>query len=301
MKNNNRPLVSIIVPSYNSEKTIIETLDSIKAQDYEPFEVIISDDASIDNTVQVCRSWLENNPNYLRIVTLLTSNTNVGTCKNLNRAINHSKGDWIKAIAADDRLLPNCLKDDVKFITQHPDTDLLFTDSKGFGNNEIAVNCKWVGDSSRYFNRLNAKQFKLVLLQKNFLSAPSAFIKMETFKELGGFDENFKLVEDWPFWLKALDQGKVMKYMPTLTVEYRLSETSVSNNFQNSTFMHDRHELWMLTLNYMRKISFFSNIYVSSLLRLSKNSNLLNRLIHSLNVFNPFYWEIKKARKFLDS
>ncbi len=300
MKESFKPLVSIIVPTYNSGETIIETLDSIKSQRYDYFEVIICDDASKDNTIQKCQSWIEKNQIISQRTQFLVSESNLGTCKNLNNAIRHAKGDWIKIIAGDDHLLPNCLEDNIKYITENPETELLFTHSRGFGNEAIAQKCKWVGDSSRFFEELSPKQFQIALLSNNFLSAPSAFIKMKVYKELDGFDESYKLIEDWPFWIKAMDYGKTMKYLKITTVEYRLNENSVSNNFNNPTFMKDRKKVGLMALDHMRKISFLANLYVSSLLRYQNNPNGFNRFVHSLNVLNPFYRKLKKVRKILD-
>ena len=294
------PLVSVIVPSYNSAETICETLNSIKAQTYQHFEVIICDDASTDKTVQSCRAWLDENHGIAKITRLLVGEENVGTCKNLNNAIRLAHGDWIKIIAADDRLLPNCLEDDVNFITLHPDTEILFTSYRGFGDMRNIEKRKCIGDRSKFFQTLSPRHFKMVLFTKNFLSAPSALIKTALNKEFGGFDESFRLIEDWPFWMKAVDQGKVMRYLPKETVEYRLSDKSVSNNFHNPMLVADKKRAGRMSLDYMRKISFLSKVYVGTLLRIQKKPTICNRALHSLNVFNPFYWELRSLRKLLD-
>ena len=294
------PLVSVIVPAYNSSDTIIETLDSIREQTYKHFEVIICDDASKDSTVQTCQSWLERNSVFSIFFKLLTSKENAGTCKNLNNAISQAHGAWIKIIAADDHLLPNCLQDNVNFIARHPDTDLLFSTARPIGLQERNEKREWVGDRGKLFYTLNKRQFKIALLCKNFLTAASAFIKMELFKEMGGFDENLVLVEDWPFWMKVVDRGHVLRYMPAETVEYRLSDVSVSHNFHNPVFMSDRKKAWHLSLGYMSKISLFSKIYVKSMLRLDEKPNVFNHFLHALNVVNPFYWEVRRARKNLN-
>ena len=67
MTKNNNPLVSIIVITYNSAKFVLETLESAKAQTYQNIELIISDDGSTDNTVQICREWLKNNEEQGRL------------------------------------------------------------------------------------------------------------------------------------------------------------------------------------------------------------------------------------------
>lgn len=83
----NNILVSCTVLSYNSAKTILETLESIKAQTYQNIELIVSDDCSKDNTVELCRQWIAVNKNRFVRVVLLTVKENTGVCANGNRAI----------------------------------------------------------------------------------------------------------------------------------------------------------------------------------------------------------------------
>lgn len=79
-------LVSIPVITYNSAKTVIETLDSIKAQTYPNIELIISDDCSTDDTVQLCREWIEKNGERFERTELISVTKNTGVSGNNNRA-----------------------------------------------------------------------------------------------------------------------------------------------------------------------------------------------------------------------
>ena len=130
------PLVSIAVVTYNSSKTVLETLDSIKEQTYPNIELIISDDCSKDNTVELCRGWVEKNKGRFVRVEILTVETNTGVSANFNRADAASRGEWGKPIAGDDLLLPNAIQEYVNYIIVHPDVVYVFANGKCFGSNE---------------------------------------------------------------------------------------------------------------------------------------------------------------------
>jgi len=87
MTKKNNPLVSIIVITYNSAKFVLETLESAKAQTYQNIELIISDDGSTDNTVQICREWLKNNKESFVNTELITVEKNTGIPANCNRGV----------------------------------------------------------------------------------------------------------------------------------------------------------------------------------------------------------------------
>ena len=104
-----QPLVSIIVITYNSSKYVLETLESAKAQTYQNIELIVSDDCSIDNTVEICREWIENNKERFVRTELITAEKNTGIPANCNRGVKAAQGEWVKLIAGDDILYNNCI------------------------------------------------------------------------------------------------------------------------------------------------------------------------------------------------
>ena len=106
----NTMLVSVYVVTYNSAEYVIETLNSVYNQTYNNIELIITDDASTDNTIELCKRWLNNHQDRFSDVQLVTSTINTGISANCNRAVKVAKGYWLKGIAGDDILLPNCVK-----------------------------------------------------------------------------------------------------------------------------------------------------------------------------------------------
>ncbi|PMB24596.1 hypothetical protein CEN47_17710, partial [Fischerella thermalis CCMEE 5319] len=111
------PLVSIIVITYNSAKYVLETLESAKAQTYQNIELIVSDDGSTDETVEICRKWIEENKERFVKTELITVPANTGIPANCNRGVKAAKGEWVKLIAGDDILSDFCIERNISFST----------------------------------------------------------------------------------------------------------------------------------------------------------------------------------------
>ena len=135
-RDNHLPLVSIPVITYNSSKTILDTLDSIKMQTYDNIELIISDDASSDNTVSICKEWISKNQSRFVRVELIEGRLNVGISANANRAADVCKGIWIKGIAGDDILFPDSIGKYIKYVQNHPSAVYVFAKIKAFGGSK---------------------------------------------------------------------------------------------------------------------------------------------------------------------
>lgn len=132
---NSFPLVTIGVLTYNSEKYVIETLESIKSQTYLNIELIISDDCSCDYTVDRCSEWIEKNRGYFVNVLILTVKTNTGTAGNCNRVLAKSNGKWLKFLGADDLLSPSAIENYVRYVTQNSNVYACFAEDIHFVGN----------------------------------------------------------------------------------------------------------------------------------------------------------------------
>ncbi len=100
------PLVSIITPTFNSQDFLAQTIDSILDQSYKNWELILIDDASTDNTVNLIKDYISKHSN----ISLIQNNTNQGAGVSRNKGINAAKGDFIAFLDADDLWLPNKLE-----------------------------------------------------------------------------------------------------------------------------------------------------------------------------------------------
>lgn len=234
MKEFNIPLVSVPVVTYNSSKTVIETLDSIYNQTYPNIELIVSDDCSTDNTVEICRQWIEQHKERFVRVELLTAEKNTGVAGNGNRAEAACRGEWCKGIAGDDILMPNCIDDCVDYVSNHPDTIYLFGRCRAFGaSNERCREIDNLFDYS-FFEKSQEVQLKR-LIEGNCLPATAVFYHTERAKAIGVTnDERIPMIEDWPKWINLIKAGVRFDFIDKVIVLYRISETSLSTGHAKS-------------------------------------------------------------------
>lgn len=221
----NLPLVSCTVLSYNSAGTIEETLDSVKNQTYSNLELIISDDCSTDSTVEIAKAWLENNKGRFARVVLLTTSKNTGVCENCNRALAACHGEWQKGIAADDILLPNCIENFVDFVKENKDA--MWVSSYIRSYNETFEENNLIGSKQCSFRPLydmNVEQQLKKLAQRNMINACSLFYNTNTKKEVGGYDSTYGF-EDYPLYLKLLENGNKCFFLEKETVAYRIHQS----------------------------------------------------------------------------
>lgn len=226
-----KALVSVPVITYNSAQTIIETLDSIKMQTYPYIELIISDDCSMDNTVDMCREWLEKNRGRFARTELLTVEKNTGVSGNCNRAGAACKGEWVKGIAGDDIMLPNCIQDCMEYVAEHPETVYLFGKCKAFGaENERCKEIDALFDYS-FFGLSPEQQLHRLIFVGNCIPATAVFINRKGDVQTGVTnDERIPHMEDWPKWINLIKAGVKLHFVDKVLVKYRVSETSLSTS-----------------------------------------------------------------------
>ena len=224
------PLVSVAVVTYNSSKTVLETLDSIYNQTYPNLELIVSDDCSTDDTVEICREWIEAHKDRFVRTELLTVEKNTGVSANMNRGADACKGEWVKDIAGDDVLLPDCVETYVEYVREHPEAVCVFSDVEVFGSNEEerAYYEDLFSIEETFFAWPVNKQYDYLTLVGCHIPAATAFYNREKFIELGvRNDERIPFQEDRPKWINLLKRGVRFDYINKVTVKYRLSDSSL--------------------------------------------------------------------------
>lgn len=233
-----QPLVSIIVITYNSSKYVLETLESAKAQTYQNIELIVSDDCSTDNTVEICREWIEKNKERFVRTELITAEKNTGIPANCNRGVKAAQGEWVKLIAGDDTLKKEAIKNYINFISIHPECTLVHSSIEIYENIIKDENKQQMEIHSILTEKLNANtQFELLSLE-NLIYAPSVIIKKNLLEKLGGFDESIPLCEDWPFWLKATKNGFKFYYLDIPCANYRIHDSSTYSSTMNKNIFN---------------------------------------------------------------
>lgn len=293
-----QPLVSIIVVTYNSSKSVLETLESISAQTYQNIELIVSDDYSTDNTIEICKKWTGENETRFSRILIITTPKNTGTPANCNRGLNAANGDWLKFIAADDALLPDCIKDNLQFIETDPEIKIVQSECevyKGFFNSENFICNSDLKLIPLYKEGISANEQYQILLKRNCVLAAAVFVKKSTILDLGGYDEDFHLIEDLPMWLKITKDNIKIHLLNKPTVKYRLSDNSVMKD--GMPYIPERYAKEMLYfIKKYKKERAVGNIYhYSSLLGI----NLIIKLNRkNMNNNSKTSWYLFKLANF---
>ena len=282
----NSPLVSVVVLTYNSSVTVIETLDSIKKQNYPNIELVITDDCSKDDTVNVVRNWLAKNGDSFVNFQLVTATTNTGVSGNLNRGIAESHGMWVKIIAGDDLLLPECVSDNVECTNKNMEVQAVFSRAHFFGDPAI---CEHYKDFGYGLFGLNNREKYLFLLTKNCIIAPATFISRQYLDSVGGYNEEIPFIEDWPFWIKMFKDGCNIAFLNNETVNYRMGTSLSLGNGGGGKF----RESYELVLSYAYKCQMQENliyrIYAFLLKKQRENNSLIISLLLKTNIYYYYY------------
>lgn len=218
MKSVKNPLVSVIVPSYNHSKYIEECVESIVNQTYSNYELIVIDDGSTDNSVEILER-LQNKYNFQLVV-----QENIGLTKTLNKALSLSSGKYISIIASDDYWKTEKIKYQIECLENNLEVKLCFTDVIYVDGNSKMI------DRRSYQERgvKLLQTFEDVLLNAK-LPPASLMFKRSDLEKIGGFDETLK-VEDLDLWLNILKEGGYAKIIPEKLAFYRDYEGNTHKN-----------------------------------------------------------------------
>lgn len=251
VKNNQEiPLVSIIVITYNSGKYVLETLESAKVQTYKNLELIVSDDASNDNTVELCKKWVKENKDRFVRTEIISAKTNSGIPANCNKGVKASTGEWLKLIAGDDVLHMNAIRIFIENIS-NDDNHEFYCSNYFIINEESTIIDEISLNDSRYFkNSSNSQeQFQIALRVSGTVPPLTAIYTRKMYELCGGFDESYKLLEDYPFFLKLNQIGYKAKLINKKLAYYRKSQTSVTSTNKDFIF----HPIFLYTFKFQKE------------------------------------------------
>ena len=249
------PNVTVSVLTYNSGKYVRETLESIKNQTYPNIILQICDDCSNDDTLAICKGWIEMYGSRFVKTKIIQPEKNTGVSANCNRAWDNCETEYCKEIAGDDILLPNCIADNMAYAMENPDAKMIFSQMDVIPCDKNADD----GTKKRYkeyvesidysFFNLREEERREILKTENHLLAPTLFTKVKDVKELGlRHDERIPDVEDYPKWINALNLGIKFHFIAIPTVSYRFHNNSISN--ASSQSWRYKHNLQLIQKYY---------------------------------------------------
>jgi glycosyltransferase involved in cell wall biosynthesis len=209
------PLISVIIPAYNGEKTITKTIESVLNQTFTDFEIIVINDGSQDATLDIINSLKD-----FRLKVF--SYSNAGQAVSRNRGFSHSSGEFIAFLDADDLWIPTKLEAQLKALQDNPQAAVAyswsdFIDEKG----------EFLRGASR--STLSGDVYAKLLLTDFLDNGSNPLIRRQALIEVGGFDETLTPAEDWDMWLRLAARYHFV-LVPAPQILYRLSANSESSN-----------------------------------------------------------------------
>ena len=217
----NEPKVSVLIPSYNQETVIEQTVMSSLTQGYDNLEVVVSDDASVDGTPQILRELQAKYPERLKI---FLHPTNLGVTKNHTRGLLECSGEYIAFQDGDDLFLPGKIKKQVAFMQAHPDCTISFHDVDVFDSVSGKTLYLW----SERFGRREGGMRELVRYG-NYLSSVSVMVRRAHLPPYG-YDDRIRIGSDWLLWLEVLSRGKGrIYYLNEVLAKYRRHTGNLTN------------------------------------------------------------------------
>lgn len=242
-----QPLVSIVIPCYNHSQFVQETIQSVIDQDYENIELIIIDDGSKDNSVEVIQEMIPAcEERFVRFE--FRYRPNKGLCATLNEALEWCEGEYFSPLASDDIALPHKTSFLIKKHQQY-DAAVVFGSARKFNSEkageDLLLNCEHT--------------LKDLMFIKNMPAAPASLMRTDIIRNVGGFLEGVAL-EDLYMWLKLTSNGEKLYSFPEVVVKYRDHEANTIKRFK---FMHEQR---MGVLDIFSENSFYKKAKAKSII-----------------------------------
>jgi glycosyltransferase involved in cell wall biosynthesis len=215
--------ISVIIPAYNAERFLGETIQSVLDQTFQDFEVIVVDDGSTDSTREVVAAFDDQRIRY-------TYQDNRGPAAARNTGIAAAKGEYIAPLDADDLALPHRFAAQIGILEAHPSLAVVGSGYKWI--DEEGCDVPWDNHSWQRWPELN--QIRDWLFDCPFVPSATMF-RRAAWEDVGGFDEGLIGPEDWHFWMRLVLGGHQMGWHKDVVCLYRHRHDGVSHDAERMT------------------------------------------------------------------
>ncbi len=210
-------LISVITITYNRGQYLKEAIESVLEQNFRDFELLVIDDASIDDTENIVKEYVSRDPR----VKYFRNEKNLGIAKSRNIALNMAQGKYVAVLDSDDVWSDfGKLKKQYNFLEQNLDGGYVLA-----GGGVAVINEKG-REIERYLEPLADKEIRRVILLENPFAHSTVLFLKEAALKCGGYDENLKIGEDYDLWLKMGRRGKFVNLADYL-IRYRLHSGNI--------------------------------------------------------------------------
>lgn len=278
------PLVSIIIPAYNASEFLLETLESVKQQTYNNWEIILVNDCSADDTVKKANDFSKQVSNNVKVITN-EKNSGASACRNV--AVANASGKWLALLDSDDIWLPEHLETLINTISKDSNIKMAYSGCLVF--REQINNIIYKQEiSDEMLNNFNVSLFT----HQIGINPCTVMIDIELWKSIGGLDLKLKNSEDKDFILNAAKFGAKYSYTGVHTALYRKHKNAKSNNSAKmalaAIYIYEKYFDWE-AIPLKIRIDELSDAYLSYA-RLSRLTDIQIAVQYSLKAF-----KIKKS------
>ncbi len=201
--------ISVIVPCYNVEKYLDQTLQSVLAQSFQDWECIMADDGSVDNTAGIAKRWVAKDARFSYY-----HQPNGGLSSARNLAASHATGEFLLPLDSDDKITPDYMALAMEQFESNPEVKLVYCRARKFG----ASSGPWKLPPYSYD----------ALLMSNMIFC-TAFYRRSDYLRIGGYNPNMvHAYEDWDLWLSLLDRDSVVVRLEQVCFMYRIRKGSLN-------------------------------------------------------------------------
>jgi glycosyltransferase involved in cell wall biosynthesis len=226
------PTVSVVIPTYNRAAYVRACVESVLAQTFDDYEIIVIDDGSTDNTRDLLQPWIRTGKiSYYY-------QDNKGPSGARNAGFNRAAGELIAFLDSDDLWPPDKLEWQVRYMREHPDAGVVGGGYEVFDESTPKKRPPALQEGDISFEDAFGGGFC-------FVNAGATLIRAGILRKAGGFDERCRLSEDLDLWLKLLREGCRIVRVPRLALYYRSHSTNISANmlamYQSGEFVLRKH------------------------------------------------------------
>jgi glycosyltransferase involved in cell wall biosynthesis len=207
------PVVSVLLPCYNAECTIDETLESLTRQTFSDFEVVAINDGSNDNTLGKLKSWSAIDTR-LRVI----SQPHGGVIKAANTGLASCSASYIARMDADDRAHPERFEKQVAYLENHPEVAVVSSLVKAFPDEDVRegyrIYIEWLN------GLVTDEEIRREIFVESPLANPSTMMRQVWFEEMGGYHD-YGWPEDYDLWLRMYLAGAIYAKIPEVLLDWR--------------------------------------------------------------------------------
>lgn len=248
----NLPLVTIGIPNYNYAAFVTHALNAVANQTYSNCEIIIVDDCSSDNSVEVIENWIKSYQGNFEIA-FIKNSFSQGIAKVSNIILNKASGKYYQILDADDVILPHKIANQVPVIEESEKCAVVYSNISIINDEGEIINDDYLKRIGYDQDLMRSGNLFSDLLKFNFIPNPSTLIRTDFAKKIGGYDESI-FIQDYYIYL-SLSEHFDFIYQKDVTASYRLHGTSLSNNNHKSAAKISEGVLMLLYRYYKKSCS----------------------------------------------